>query len=113
MRVSKALYLNRERGIHLDVIAQATDILNHTNFSVVSNTFPNTAAFPTDPITGQQVGLTTSAVVPTPEGTVNLLDGPYKYRGFVPKSASELSSPLAFTAANPPRQLSLALQFAF
>jgi len=113
MRISKALYLDRERGIHLDLIAQATDILNHTNFSAVNNIFPNTAVFPANPVTGMQIGPTTSASVPTPEGTVNLLSGPYNYRGFVPTSATQLSSPLAFTAANPPRQLSFALQFAF
>jgi hypothetical protein len=113
MRISKALYLSRERGLHLDVIAQATDILNHTNFSAVNNIFPNTAVFPADPVTGAQIGPTTSAVVPTPEGNVDLLNGPYRYKGFVPTSASQLSSPLAFTSANPPRQLSFALQLAF
>jgi Carboxypeptidase regulatory-like domain len=113
MRISKALYLRRESGLRLEVIAQATDILNHTNFSAVNNIFPNTAVFPTDPNTGQQIGPTTSAVVATPQGQVDLLNGPYRYRGFAPKSAAQLSSPLAFTQANPPRQLSVALQLAF
>ncbi len=113
MRISKALYLNRERGVHLDVIAQATDILNHTNFSAVNNIFPNAAAFPADPITGAQVGPTTSALVSTPEGNVDLLKGPYRYKGFASKSATELSSPLSFTQTNPPRQLSFALQLTF
>lgn len=49
----------------------------------------------------------------TPEGNVNLLNGPYNHRGFVPTYAAQLSSPLAFTSANAPRQLSFALQFAF
>ena len=107
MRISKALYLRRDSGLRLEVIAQATDLLNHTNFSAVNNIFPNTAVV--DPLTGT----TQSAAVSTPEGTVDLLNGPYRYRGFVPTSASQLSTPLAFASANPPRQVSLALQFAF
>ena len=107
MRISKSLYLNRDSGLKLELIAQATDLQNHTNFSAVHNIFPNTAVV--DPATG----LTQSAVVPTPEGTVDLLNGPYRYRGFVPSSASQLSTPLAFASANPPRQVSLALQLAF
>jgi hypothetical protein len=107
IRISKALYLNRDSGMRLDLIAQATDILNHTNFSAVNNIFPDTAV--TDPVTN----LTTSAIVPTGEGNVDLLNGPYRYRGFVPRSAAELSSPLAFRSANPPRQISFALRFAF
>ena len=107
MRLSKAVYLRPDSGLKLEVIAQATDLLNHTNFSAVNNIFPNTAVV--DPATG----LTQSAAVPTPEGTVDLLHGPYRYQGFVPAAASELSTPLAFSSANPPRQVSLALQLAF
>jgi hypothetical protein len=107
MRASKAFYLHRDSGLRLEVIAQGADLLNHVNFSAVSNIFPNTAVL--DPVNG----LTRSAVVPTPEGTVDLLNGPYRYRGFVPTSASQLSTPLAFASANPPRQVSLALQFSF
>jgi hypothetical protein len=107
MRVSKALYLRRDSGLRLDVIAQAADLLNHTNFSAVNNIFPNTAVV--DPATG----LTESAVVSTPKGSVDLLNGPYRYHGFVPASAAELSTPLSFSSANPPRQVSLGLQLAF
>jgi len=107
MRISKALYLRPDSGLKLEVIAQAINLLNHTNFSAVNNIFPNTAVV--DPSTG----LTQSAVVSTPEGTVDLLNGPYRYRGFVPTSAAQLSTPLAFASACPPRQISLALQLAF
>ena len=107
MRISKALYLRADSGLKLEVIAQATNLLNHTNFSAVNNIFPNTAVV--DPSTG----LTQSAVVTTPEGRVDLLNGPYRYHGFVPNSASQLSTPLAFASAYPPRQVSLALQLSF
>jgi hypothetical protein len=103
MRISKALYLSRDSGLRLDVIAQATDIINHTNFSAVNNIFPDT----------YQPGPNASAIVPTAEGNVNLLNGPYRYAGFVPQSAAELSSPLSFASANPPRQISFALRLAF
>ena len=103
MRISKALYLRRESGMRLDLIAQATDILNHTNFSAVNNIFPDT----------YQPGANASAIVPTAEGNVNLLNGPYRYAGFVPRSPSDLSSPLSFSSANPSRQIALALRFGF
>jgi hypothetical protein len=107
MRISKSFYLKKESGLRVEFIAQATNILNHTNFSSVSNIFPNTAVV--DPVTG----LTTSAQVATPEGTVNLLNGPYNYKGYVPTSASQLASPLAFGSAFTPRQISFGLQLAF
>jgi hypothetical protein len=107
MRVSKALYIRRDSGLRLDMIAQGTNLLNHTNFSAVNNVFPNTA------VLNATTGVTQSASVSTPKGTVDLLNGPYRYRGFVPTSAAELSTPLSFSSANPPRQVSLALQLAF
>jgi hypothetical protein len=95
MRISKAIYIRRESGLRLELIAQGTNLLNHTNFSSVNNLFPNTFA------------------VPTPEGTVDLLNGPYRFKGFVPNSAAQLTTPLAFRSANLPRQISFGLQLAF
>jgi hypothetical protein len=106
MRISKALYIKKESGLRLELIAQTTNLLNHTNFSAVSNIFPDTAVT-------NAAGVTTSALVPTPAGTVNLLSGPYRFKGFTPTSAAELASPLSFRSANPPRQISFALQLAF
>jgi hypothetical protein len=107
MRISKSLYLNRDSGVRLDVIAQATDILNHTNFSAVNNIFPDNA------VVNPSTGLTQYAIVPTGEGNVDLLNGPYRYSGYAPRSAADLSSPLSFASANPPRQISFALRLAF
>jgi hypothetical protein len=103
MRISKTLYFRRDSVMRLDLLAQAADILNHTNFSAVNNIFPDT----------YQSGPNASAIVPTAEGNVNLLNGPYRYAGFVPRSAADLSSPLSFASANPARQISFALRFAF
>ena len=109
MRVSKALYLSRERGMRFDVIVQATDILNHTNFSSVNNIFPNTY----QPAGSVAPGSPASAIVPTAEGNVDLLNGPYRYAGYAPRTASDLSTPLSFRSANLPRQISFGLRFGF
>ncbi len=106
MRISRGIPLKRESPLRLDLIAQSTNILNHTNFTSVQNIFPNTAV--TD-----ATGLTTSALVQTREGTVDLLNGPYGYKGFRPHGPSELTSPLAFKTASTPRQISFGVEFAF
>ena len=107
MRVSRGIMLKRDSTFRLDLIAQSSNILNHTNFTSVQNIFPNTAV--TDPTTG----LTTSAVVATPKGDVDLLNGPYNYKGFRPNGPSQLSDPLAFKTAAPARQISFGLELAF
>jgi Carboxypeptidase regulatory-like domain len=106
MRLSKGIMLKRDSGLRLELIAQAANILNHTNFTSVQNIFPNTA------VTNAE-GLTTSAVASTPEGPVNLLNGPYNYKGFRPNGPSQLSDPLAFATAAPPRQISFGLELSF
>ena len=94
MRVSKAFYLNREKGLKLELIAQAQNLLNRTNFAAVNNIFPANPNFT------------------LPNGG-NLLNGPYNAQGFAPTSVSQLSQPLAFTSAYPPRLVSFSLQLAF
>ena len=106
MRISKAMFLKKDSTLRLDLIAQAANILNHTNFNRVNNIFPNTAVT-------NAAGITTSALVSTPEGTVDLLNGPYNYKGFAPSAAAQLTDPLSFVSAAPPRQISFGLQFAF
>ena len=94
MRVSKAFFIHRESGLRLDLIAQATNLLNRNNFAAVNNNFPADPNFP------------------LPNGGT-LSNGPYRVRGFAPTSASQLSNPLVFTKAYPPRQISVALRLAF
>ena len=106
MRISRAVPLDRSGSVKLNMIAQATNILNHANFTSVQNIFPNTA------VTNAQ-GVTTSAEVSTPEGNVNLLNGPYVYRGFRPNGPVQLSDPLAFKSAALPRQVSFGLELNF
>jgi len=95
MRVSKPFYINRDKGVKLDAIAQAQNLLNHTNFAAVNNIFPADPGFAL-PNGGQ------------------LLNGPFNnIHGFVPTSVSQLSAPLAFTKAYPPRYVSFGLQMSF
>jgi carboxypeptidase family protein len=93
MRVTKAFYINREKGVKLDLLVEGTNILNHTNFSAVNDVFP---ANP-DPF---QVG----------PYTVNLMNGPYRFQGI---RASDPSQPLAFKSAFDPRQIQFGLKFVF
>ena len=92
--------------LRLNLIAQSSNVLNHTNFTSVQNIFPYTG-------NATATSYTTSAIVNTPEGNVDLLNGPYNLKGFRPANATQLSSPLAFKTAAPPRQISFGLEFAF
>lgn len=96
----KAFYINRDRGVRLNVIAQGTNLLNHVNFNHVNDVFDLN-------------GL--SSAVPLPNGqTLNLLSGPYTgLHGVVPKNASNLAQPLYFSQADSPRQIQFGLKLAF
>ncbi len=94
MRVSKAFYISRDKGVRLDLTAQAQNLLNRTNFAAVNNIFSANPNF----------------ALP---GGGTLLNGPYNVQGFAPTSVSQLSQPLAFTSAYPARYVSFGLQLAF
>jgi Carboxypeptidase regulatory-like domain/TonB-dependent Receptor Plug Domain len=93
MRVTKSFYFNREAGRRLDVLVQGTNILNHTNFSAVNDSFP---ANPNPFQIGGQ--------------TVDLLNGPYNFHGIQGLDASQ---PLGFKAAFDPRQVQFGLKLIF
>ena len=106
MRISRGIALKRDSAFRANLIAQSSNIFNHTNFTSVQNIFPTTGS--TTP------GVpTTSAIASTPEGNVDLLNGPYNLKGFKPVGAAQLTSPLAFKTAAPPRQISFGLEIAF
>lgn len=94
VRVSKAFFLNSDKGVKLTLIAQAQNLLNRTNFAAVNNIMPADPNFI------------------LPNGG-NLLSGPYDVKGFAPTSISQLGQPLAFTSAYPPRYISFGLQLGF
>jgi hypothetical protein len=91
MRVNKAFYINRERGVKLDVLVEGTNILNHTNFSAVNDQLPADPEFA------------------LPNGGT-LLTGPYHFSGF---KASDPSQPLAFKSAFDARQVQFGLKLIF
>lgn len=93
MRVSKTLPISEGRQ-SLQLVAQAENILNHTNFAGVNGNFPANPDYPL-----------------SHGGTLE--NGPYNLNGFAPNSVSQLSEPLSFTSAYPARQISLALRWAF
>lgn len=93
-RASKSFYFEQARGMRLDLIAEAQNLLNRTNFAAVNNIFPANPDYA------------------LPNGGT-LLNGPYNVSGFAPTSVSQLSQPLAFTSAYPPRYVSVGLKLAF
>ncbi len=93
MRITKSFYFNRDAGRKLDFIVQGTNLLNHTNFSAVNDSFP------TNPNPFQVGGQ-----------TVNLVDGPYNFHGIRGVDASQ---PLGFKAAFDPRQVQFGLKVIF
>ena len=107
LRVSRGIVLKRDSPLRIDLIAQSSNVLNHTNFTSVQNIVTN----PT--ITTNAAGFTTSAIQSTAEGNIDLLNGPYNFRGYRPVGAAQVSNPLAFKTAAPPRQISFGLELAF
>ena len=83
-RITKSFFINRERGLKFDFIAEATNLLNHTNFSSVNDQFS-----PSDPL---------------------LVTGPFDVKGN--KSLSP-NTPLGFTSAFPGRQIQFGLKLVF
>ena len=110
MRISRGIVLKKDSPLRVNVIAQSSNLLNHTNFTSVQNSFPGGGSLS---ITSNAANLTTSAIVNTPEGNVDLLNGPFNLKGFRPVGATQLTTPLAFKTAAPPRQISFGLELAF
>jgi Carboxypeptidase regulatory-like domain/TonB-dependent Receptor Plug Domain len=91
MRISKSMYIRRDRGMKVDFVVEGTNILNRANFSAVNDVFP------ADP----------NYALP---GGGTLLTGPYQFQGH---KAANPSDPLAFKSAFDPRQVQFGLKFIF
>ena len=101
MNFQKAIYINREHNVHLNLIAQAVNILNHVNFNHVNDAFDIN-------------GIPASGIVQTARGPLNLITGPFTgLKGMKPTSASQLTNPLFFSQADIPRQVQFGLRLAF
>lgn len=84
MRIAKSFFIRRDSGVKLDFVAEGTNLLNHTNFLSLNDSFPIT--FPT------------------------LLNGPYNLKG--DKSLAS-TTPLGFVQAGDSRQVQFGLRLAF
>jgi len=96
LTLRKAFFINRDRGVHVDLIATGTNIFNRVNFTKVSDVFDNglplaTTGLPFDKINGPFTGL--HGVKPTSPGMIN--------------------QPLSFAAAAAARQLQFGLRLSF
>lgn len=83
-RITKSFYINRDRGLKFDFLAEATNLLNHTNFSSVNDQFS-----PSDPL---------------------LVTGPFNVSG---QKNLGPNTPLGFTSAFPGRQIQFGLKLVF
>jgi len=83
MRLAKQLYVNRDKGLRLDFISEATNLFNHANFLAVNDVVGR------DP---------------------NFLFGPFNLRGG--RNISR-TSPLGFTTTADPRRIQFALKIVF
>jgi hypothetical protein len=84
LRLAKAFYINRDRGLKFDFLVEGTNLLNHTNFSSVNDQFP--------------------------VGDPLLATGPFNVTGN--KSLSP-TTPLGYTSAFPGRQIQFGLKLVF
>jgi hypothetical protein len=109
LRIQKSLYVLRDRGVKINLIADGVNILNRPNFNKVWDDFTNLNPYPS--------GFNASAnpVITFDSGaTMNILTGPYKVNGFKPTSYTQLSGhPGAYVSAGTPRQIQFGLQVTF
>ena len=112
LSIRKAFYINRDRGLRMDVSATGTNIFNRVNFNRVSDLFDIAggipAASPTCPVN------TCAGIVQTADGPVNLLTGPYTgLHGVKPTSPGQITQPLFYSGADLPRQIQFGLKLVF
>ena len=89
------MFINRDRGVKVDLIAEGTNIFNHVNFNKVSDVFDNGLS-----LAGGQ--------------TLNLVTGPFTgLHGVAPKTVSDVEHPLSFASADLPRRIQFGLKIAF
>lgn len=112
MAVRKAIYINKERGLRLEVSANLENLLNHTNFLGVDGVFPGVA----------RTGLTTADATLQTGQVLNLFSGPYNLHGIKAIDTAERagltgtalgSDPLSFVSAGVPRLAQFQLRLSF
>jgi hypothetical protein len=116
MSVRKGIYINKERGLRLDVIANLSNILNRTNFLGVDGIFPGVST------AAQAANVPLIGNLANGGQPVNLLNGPYNFHGSKLLSNAERAGltgtalgtdPLSFVSADVPRQAQFVLKLSF
>ena len=101
MNLQKAIYINREHNVHLNLTVQAVNLLNHVNFNHVNDVFDLN-------------GIPQNGIVNTARGPLNLITGPFTgLKGMKPTSVNDITNPLFFSQADVPRQVQFGLRIAF
>jgi hypothetical protein len=101
LTIRKSFFINRERGVKVDLIAEGTNIFNRVNFNRVSDQFDIN-------------GIPANGIVNTARGPLNLFTGPYTgLKGVVPTSAGQITQPLFYSSADLPRQIQFGLRLGF
>jgi hypothetical protein len=112
LRIQKTMFVIRDRGVKVNLIADGVNIFNRANFNKVWDDFTSKNPYPL----GFNNALpNTNPVITFDNGaTMNILTGPFKVNGFKPTSFTQLSGhPGAFVSAGTPRQIQFGLQVMF
>jgi hypothetical protein len=109
LRIQKTLFVVRDRGMKINLIADGVNIFNRANFNKVWDDFTNLNPY------ASGFNPNANPVITFDNGAnLNLLTGPFKVNGFKPTSFTQLSGhPGAFVSASTPRQVQFGLQVTF
>jgi hypothetical protein len=112
LRIQKTMFVIRDRGVKLNLIADGVNLLNRANFNKVWDDFTTKNPYPS---TVTPFNSSVNPVITFDNGaTMNILTGPFKVNGFKPTSYTQLSNhPGAFVSAGTPRQIQFGLQLMF
>lgn len=100
LKLSKSIFINRDRGVRMVLSVQGTNIFNRINFDKVSDVF--------------DINGFSSAVKLANGQTLDLFNGPFTgLHGVRPTNINQVQTPLSFAAAGTPRQIQFGLRLAF
>ena len=110
LRLQKSVFISRDRGIRVDIIADVSNLLNTTNFNKVWDEFASPY-----PALGFAGAPTANPVVTLDSGQqINLLTGPYNVKGFAPTTVDQLQGhPGAFVDNSRAREIQFGVKVVF
>jgi hypothetical protein len=99
LSISKSFFINRDRGVRVNLSATGTNIFNRVNFDRVSDEFDINGLTPT---------------VQSAAGPINLTTGPFKgLKAVIPTNPGQITQPGFYSAADLPRQIQFGLKLLF